>query len=63
MGEERALEIVEAVGMDRNRPLIAQISRFDLWKDPWGVHRRLSDRPGVRSGPAVGPVGFKPGHR
>ena len=37
MGEERALEIVETMGIDRNRPLIAQISRFDLWKDPWGV--------------------------
>ena len=37
MGEERASEIVGAMGIDRNRLLIAQISRFDLWKDPWGV--------------------------
>ncbi len=37
LDEERAWEIVEAMGVDRKRPLIAQISRFDLWKDPWGV--------------------------
>ena len=37
MGEERAKEIVAAMGIDPQRPLIAQVSRFDLWKDPWGV--------------------------
>ena len=37
LDEERTWEIVEAMGIDRKRPLIAQISRFDLWKDPWGV--------------------------
>jgi trehalose synthase len=30
-------EIVHANGMDPDRPLIAQISRFDPWKDPLGV--------------------------
>ena len=26
-----------AMGIDVNRPLITQVSRFDPWKDPWGV--------------------------
>ena len=34
---EEALEIVSAMGIDPGRPLISQVSRFDLWKDPWGV--------------------------
>ena len=32
-----AWDIVAAMGIDRTRPLISQVSRFDLWKDPWGV--------------------------
>ena len=32
-----AWAIVAAMGIDRSRPLITQVSRFDLWKDPWGV--------------------------
>ena len=32
-----AWDIVSAMGIDRSRPLITQVSRFDLWKDPWGV--------------------------
>ena len=35
--EEQAWEIVASMGIDRSRPLITQVSRFDLWKDPWGV--------------------------
>lgn len=34
---ERAQEIVTSFGVDINRPLISQISRFDPWKDPLGV--------------------------
>ena len=34
---ERALELVSAMGIDHTRPLVSQVSRFDLWKDPWGV--------------------------
>ena len=34
---ERAQEIVTEFGIDINRPLISQISRFDPWKDPLGV--------------------------
>jgi len=34
---EKAKEIVEKFGLDPARPLVAQISRFDPWKDPWGV--------------------------
>ena len=27
----------KVMGIDTERPLITQVSRFDLWKDPWGV--------------------------
>ncbi len=33
----KAQEVVRAMGIDTDRPLITQVSRFDLWKDPWGV--------------------------
>ncbi len=33
----RAVEQVEAAGVDTGRPFIVQISRFDPWKDPLGV--------------------------
>jgi trehalose synthase len=29
--------MLDNIGLDRNRPLIIQVSRFDLWKDPFGV--------------------------
>ncbi len=32
-----AKQIVVKFGIDTERPLISQISRFDPWKDPWGV--------------------------
>jgi trehalose synthase len=32
-----AREILAALGMDATRPIICQVSRFDRWKDPWGV--------------------------
>jgi trehalose synthase len=35
--EPEALEIVAAMGVDPARPLVTQVSRFDHWKDPWGV--------------------------
>jgi trehalose synthase len=35
--DTEAWDIVSAMGIDRARPLVSQISRFDLWKDPWGV--------------------------
>ena len=31
--------MIENLGLDRNRPLIVQVSRFDMWKDPFGVIR------------------------
>ena len=37
MASERAAEITAALGIDASRPLVTQVSRFDLWKDPWGV--------------------------
>lgn len=33
----RAAKIVGALGIDSARPLVTQVSRFDIWKDPWGV--------------------------
>lgn len=30
-------EMLDNLGIDRNRPLILQVSRFDPWKDPFGV--------------------------
>ena len=36
MEREEALGIVAAMGLDP-RPLVTQVSRFDYWKDPWGV--------------------------
>jgi trehalose synthase len=34
-GEAR--RILASLGMDPARPIISQVSRFDHWKDPWGV--------------------------
>ena len=38
---EPSTEIVKAsfvkMGLDPDRPVMSQVSRFDLWKDPWGV--------------------------
>jgi trehalose synthase len=32
-----ARSLVAGMGVDLGRPFIAQVSRFDPWKDPWGV--------------------------
>ena len=37
LSESAAADITTALGIDPARPLITQVSRFDLWKDPWGV--------------------------
>ena len=37
MDRSSAKKIVGKFGIDTERPLISQISRFDPWKDPWGV--------------------------
>ena len=37
LGHEEACKLVAAMGVDPDRPLVTQVSRFDLWKDPWGV--------------------------
>lgn len=34
---ETANKLVSRFGVDPDKPLISQISRFDPWKDPWGV--------------------------
>ncbi len=37
MSPGEAAEIVAAMGISPDRPLVTQVSRFDYWKDPWGV--------------------------
>ena len=37
MEEPEAARLVAAMGIDTARPLVTQVSRFDLWKDPCGV--------------------------
>ena len=37
MPAQRASRIVRDLGIDPGRPLVTQVSRFDAWKDPWGV--------------------------
>lgn len=37
LDEAVALQLVASMGIDPARPLVSQISRFDPWKDPWGV--------------------------
>jgi trehalose synthase len=34
---EEARARLVGLGIDRRRPLVTQVSRFDPWKDPWGV--------------------------
>jgi trehalose synthase len=33
----KAREVLASLGMDPARPIVSQVSRFDRWKDPWGV--------------------------
>jgi trehalose synthase len=37
IAEEKARGVVAGFGIDMNRPLITQVSRYDPWKDPLGV--------------------------
>lgn len=37
MPRHKAADIAKALGIDVSRPLVTQVSRFDVWKDPWGV--------------------------
>ena len=37
LDRDKALKLVETMGVDPDRPLVTQVSRFDRWKDPWGV--------------------------
>ena len=37
MPRYKAADIAKALGIDVSRPLVTQVSRFDFWKDPWGV--------------------------
>ena len=44
---EDAVYICDQFGIDVDRPLLCQVSRFDPWKDPLGRDRRLPDRQGA----------------
>lgn len=37
MGELQVLGVLERYGVDPERPILTQVSRFDPWKDPLGV--------------------------
>lgn len=37
ISKEKAKKILDELGLDINKPIIAQVSRFDPWKDPLGV--------------------------
>jgi trehalose synthase len=37
MDIKEAQGIMERLGLDTSRPVVTQVSRFDLWKDPIGV--------------------------
>jgi trehalose synthase len=37
LSPELSRRVLEWIGVDTSRPLVAQISRFDQWKDPFGV--------------------------
>ncbi|HEY41145.1 MAG TPA: glycosyltransferase [Dehalococcoidia bacterium] len=33
----QARKVLARLGLDPDRPIVSQVSRFDRWKDPWGV--------------------------
>lgn len=37
MSQSQARQVMAELGLDTTRPVISQVSRFDKWKDPWGV--------------------------
>lgn len=47
LDEATASEVLSWIGIETDRPLITQVSRFDAWKDPLGViavYRRVRER-------------------
>ena len=47
MDKAEARRRMAAMGIDLDRPLVTQVSRFDPWKDPWGVveaYKLVKDR-------------------
>ncbi len=37
LGEDTLFDVLTRYGVDRSRPILTQVSRFDPWKDPIGV--------------------------
>ena len=37
LGKQTARQVLDWIGVDLDRPLVTQVSRFDPWKDPLGV--------------------------
>lgn len=52
MDLSQAQKLVRDMGIDTDRPLNAQVSRLDVWKDPWGVidayHIAKESAPGLQ---------------
>jgi trehalose synthase len=42
MPHKKATSIIKHLGIDPNKPIISQVSRFDSWKDPLGVIRAFT---------------------
>jgi len=37
VAKDKSQKLLQKFGIDTTRPIVTQISRFDIWKDPWGV--------------------------
>lgn len=52
VGDETAHEVLRTYGLDPERPIVTQVSRFDPWKDPMGVidafHLARKEIPGLQ---------------
>ena len=47
LSERETRSTLARLGLDTERPIMAQVSRFDYWKDPWGVidaYRMVKER-------------------
>ncbi len=50
MPMKEAQGYLASMGIDLTRPLVTQVSRFDPWKDPWGVVDAYKDAKGAFPG-------------
>ena len=57
LAPEDAAYIVDQFGIDANRPMLLQVSRFDPWKDPLGVIQAYHEVKGQHPGMQLALVG------